>query len=230
MDSRKPYLTHQASRSGADRCTYGSPWSGEGFRALLVSQIAMIKSYKTQRGGLVKRPPPGFDSVIAIPGVDFSYEEVAVYNATSIRPAYVILYGTPVTPTPLKPPKVPVKCIGRREMLTPFLAQKTLPQVSVHSHHNSSQSTSTVTELAKDIPSLQEATKPISSTVTQRIMNLIRINNSRHSMSRVVLRARAVDKALSLPEGAVSLDLLRGEDIQQFLDLLQEVRSYSDHR
>ncbi|TCD61053.1 hypothetical protein EIP91_009110 [Steccherinum ochraceum] len=214
------YATRSAS--WADRCTYGTAWSGEGIRALLVSHVAASKPYRTQRASQLRKPPPGFDSVVAIPGIDFSHEEVAVYNAASIHPAYVILYGTQAAPTLPSPPRSFVEATSKHQSFMSSSTQHAV-QASVELRALSQPTPDNdITIPAEPRPTSKEAALLFSSAVLQRVKNLIRINNSHHTMGRVVLQIRALETAVSLPEGAASVDMLEGEDLQQFLNLLQE--------
>ncbi|KIK57330.1 hypothetical protein GYMLUDRAFT_203749 [Collybiopsis luxurians FD-317 M1] len=68
-------------------------------RILLLNRVVVGKPHhRRQNGTHMSQPPPGFHSVIGLPGVDLNYEETVVYRNDAIRPAYLVVYGPPVEP------------------------------------------------------------------------------------------------------------------------------------
>ena len=65
---------------------------------LLLNRVALGKSFPSQRNAQhLTSPPPGFHSVLGVPGIHLNYEETVVYSNDAIRPGYVLVYGEPPT-------------------------------------------------------------------------------------------------------------------------------------
>ncbi|KII89718.1 hypothetical protein PLICRDRAFT_697580 [Plicaturopsis crispa FD-325 SS-3] len=66
------------------------------FRVLLVNRVVVGNTFKQRKNAVnLTEPPSGYHSVLGEPGEDLNYEETVVYDNAAIRPAYVVVYGTP---------------------------------------------------------------------------------------------------------------------------------------
>lgn len=63
---------------------------------LLLNRVALGKSFSAERNAQhLTSPPPGYHSVLGVPGTDLNYEETVVYSNNAIRPGYLVVYGEP---------------------------------------------------------------------------------------------------------------------------------------
>ncbi|KAH7884348.1 ADP-ribosylation [Phlebopus sp. FC_14] len=70
-------------------------------RVMLISRVVVGKPYKRYRNAAdLVAPPHGYDSVAGEIGWDLNYEETVTYHNDTVRPAYLIVYGT--KPPPMK--------------------------------------------------------------------------------------------------------------------------------
>ncbi|KAK7682517.1 hypothetical protein QCA50_014317 [Cerrena zonata] len=61
---------------------------------LLLNRVAPGKTFASQQNAQhLSAPPPGYHSVLGVPGADLNYEETVVYSNDAIRPGYLIVYG-----------------------------------------------------------------------------------------------------------------------------------------
>lgn len=68
-----------------------SQWS-----ALLLNNVVVGRGYQLyDNSDKLIQPPPGYDSVLGVPGRALNYDETVVYRNDAIRPAYLVLYLTP---------------------------------------------------------------------------------------------------------------------------------------
>ena len=65
---------------------------------LLLNRVALGRTFPSQRNAQhLTSPPPGYHSVLGVPGVHLNYEETVVYSNDAIRPGYLLVYGEPPT-------------------------------------------------------------------------------------------------------------------------------------
>ncbi|KAF9463920.1 hypothetical protein BDZ94DRAFT_1257762 [Collybia nuda] len=66
------------------------------FRVMLANRVVVGKARKQQENAEhLTEPPKGYHSVIGKPGLELNYPETVVYDNDAIRPAFLIVYGTP---------------------------------------------------------------------------------------------------------------------------------------
>lgn len=71
-----------------------SEWS-----ALLLNNVIVGRAFSTKTNkDTLLQPPPNCDSVLGVPGEDLNYDETVVYRNDAIRPAFLVVYLSPVVP------------------------------------------------------------------------------------------------------------------------------------
>ncbi|KAJ3901071.1 hypothetical protein F5879DRAFT_970189 [Lentinula edodes] len=98
-------------------------------RVLLLNRVVLGKPHNRRHNAPhMNQPPPGFHSVVGLPGVDLNYEETVVYHNDAIRPAYLVVYGPPSLN------EQPVK-VHKKDLLSPpSLNQKPVARSASKAH------------------------------------------------------------------------------------------------
>ncbi|KAJ7279361.1 hypothetical protein C8J57DRAFT_1303127 [Mycena rebaudengoi] len=85
------------SSSKADDYFIGVPESP--FRAVLVNRVVVGNPLTRQdKAEEITELPFGYHSVVGVPGAGLNYGETVIYNNDAIRPAYLIVYASDISP------------------------------------------------------------------------------------------------------------------------------------
>ncbi|KAF9492342.1 ADP-ribosylation [Pleurotus eryngii] len=68
--------------------------SNSHYRVMLVNRVILGNPCIRKTNAIhLTEPPPGYHSVVGLPGADLNYEETVVYDNDAIRPAFLIVYS-----------------------------------------------------------------------------------------------------------------------------------------
>ena len=194
-------------------------------RTLLISEVLPGRLHRTQRATCFNGPPPGFHSVLAVPGVDFAHEEIAVYNSSSIRPVYLVVYGESLSHSPAhetSPPKFTpglVYKVSEINRVVPPVAPIT--HARAHDERNQPPAWTQPPDASPDVSN--KLVKLGSSVALKRVTNLIRLNHTYLTLEVKTQRIQTLHSAIKLSEKNISNHSMNDKDAQIFLNAVQDV-------